>query len=142
MYSILAKLKMGESFLVKHNFSSRSDIAAFVAMEMMEKANILESKGKDIIHMDVGEPGFNTPSHVLKYLESILQDSSYRYTEALGMPKLREAISLHYKLWYKEAVDPGCIVVTVGASGAFILSLLAFFDVGDKVGIMLSLIHI
>jgi len=127
---------MGASFLVKNNFSSRSDIAAFVAMEMMERANILEAKGKDIIHMDVGEPGFNTPSHVLKYLESILQDSSYRYTEALGMPKLREAISLHYKLWYKEAVDPGCIVVTVGASGAFILSLLAFFDVGDKVGIM------
>ena len=127
---------MGASFLVKNNFSNRSNIAAFVAMEMMERANILESKGKDIIHMDVGEPGFNTPSHVLKYLESIIQESSYRYTEALGMPKLREAISLHYKLWYKEEVDPGCVVVTVGASGAFILSLLAFFDVGDKVGIM------
>ena len=77
---------MGVSFLVKNNFSNRSDIAAFVAMEMMERANILESKGKDIIHMDVGEPGFNTPSHVLKYLESIIQESSYRYTEALGMP--------------------------------------------------------
>ena len=90
--------------------SKRSNIAPFLAIDMLSKSNDLKLKGQDIIHMDVGEPGFNTPSHVLKYLESIIQESSYRYTEALGMPKLREAISIHYKLGYKEEVDPGCII--------------------------------
>ena len=116
--------------------SFRSDINPFVAMEMMEKANILESKGRDIIHMDVGEPGFNTPDHVLDHLKNLIKDSTFGYTEALGMPLLREKISVHYKNWYKQNIGPERIAVTVGASSAFILCLLSAFDVGDKIGIM------
>ena len=100
-------------------------------MDMMQKANLLKSKGIDIIHMDVGEPGFNTPSHVLNYLKTIIKKSNFGYTEALGRPELREAISSHYKYWYKQNVDPECIGVTIGASSAFVLCLLAVFDVGD-----------
>ena len=120
----------------KSDNSKRSNISPFVAMEMMAKANLLESKGKDVIHMDVGEPGFNTPNHVLDFVKSNIKEKNFGYTEALGMPELREQISIHYKYWYKKSIDPDCIAVTVGASGAFILSLLASFDVGDKVGIM------
>ena len=120
----------------KSDNSKRSNISPFVAMEMMAKANLLESKGKDVIHMDVGEPGFNTPNHVLDFVKSNIKEKNFGYTEALGMPELREQISIHYKYWYKKNIDPDCIAVTVGASGAFILSLLASFDVGDKVGIM------
>ena len=122
--------------MVDFNFSNRSNILPFVAMEMMQKANLLKSKGIDIIHMDVGEPGFNTPSHVLNYLKTIITKSNFGYTEALGRPELRKAISSHYKYWYKQNVDPECIGVTIGASSAFVLCLLAVFDVGDKVGIM------
>ena len=110
--------------MVDFNFSNRSNILPFVAMEMMQKANLLKSKGIDIIHMDVGEPGFNTPSHVLNYLKKIITKSNFGYTEALGRPELREAISSHYKYWYKQNVDPECIGVTIGASSAFILCLL------------------
>ena len=53
----------------KSDNSKRSNISPFVAMEMMQKANLLESKGKDVIHMDVGEPGFNTPKHVLDFVK-------------------------------------------------------------------------
>ena len=116
----------------KSDNSKRSNISPFVAMEMMAKANLLESKGKDVIHMDVGEPGFNTPNHVLDFVKSNIKEKNFGYTEALGMPELREQISIHYKYWYKKNIDPDCIAVTVGASGAFILSLLASFDVGDK----------
>lgn len=122
--------------MAKFNFSNRSKILPFFAIEMMQKANLLESRGNNIIHMDVGEPGFNTPKHVLSYIKKIINKSNFGYTEALGIPSLREAISLHYKYWYKQNVSPDCIGVTIGASSAFVLSLLAVFDVGDKVGIM------
>ena len=54
--------------------SKRSNISPFLAIDMLTRANKLKSKGKDIIHMDVGEPGFNTPRHILKYAKTIIEE--------------------------------------------------------------------
>jgi len=116
--------------------SKRSEIAPFLAIDMLTKSNILKSKGRDIIHMDVGEPGFNTPKHVLEYAKTIIDKNKIGYTESIGIPELREKISNHYKLWYNEEVKSNSIAVTAGASGAFVLTLLALFDPGDRVAIM------
>jgi len=116
--------------------SKRSEIAPFLAIDMLTKSNILKSKGRDIIHMDVGEPGFNTPKHVLEYAKTIIDKKKIGYTESIGIPELREKISNHYKLWYNEEVKSNSIAVTAGASGAFVLTLLALFDPGDRVAIM------
>ena len=116
--------------------SRRSNIMPFLAIDMLTRANKLKSKGKDIIHMDVGEPGFKTPAHILEYAKTIIENKKIGYTESIGMPELRSKISDHYKYWYDEEVDSENIAVTAGASGAFLLTLLAIFDPGDTVAIM------
>tara|TARA_B110000196_G_scaffold157511_1_gene135652 strand:+ start:482 stop:1639 length:1158 start_codon:yes stop_codon:yes gene_type:complete len=116
--------------------SKRSNISPFLAIDMLARANNLKSKGKDIIHMDVGEPGFNTPKHILKYANTIIAREKIGYTESIGIPELRDKISTHYNYWYGQEVKPDCVAVTAGASGAFVLALLALFDPGDKVAIM------
>ena len=116
--------------------SRRSNIMPFLAIDMLTRANNLKSKGKDIIHMDVGEPGFKTPAHILEYAKTIIEQKKIGYTESIGMPELRSKISDHYKYWYGEEVDSENIAVTAGASGAFLLTLLAIFDPGDTVAIM------
>ena len=116
--------------------SKRSNISPFLAIDMLTRANKLKSKGKDIIHMDVGEPGFNTPMHILKYAKTIIEEKKVGYSEAIGIPELREKIVGHYDYYYGEKVKPECVAVTAGASGAFVLALLALFDPGDKVAIM------
>lgn len=116
--------------------SKRSNISPFLAIDMLTRANKLKSKGKDIIHMDVGEPGFNTPRHILKYAKTIIEEKKVGYTEAIGIPELREKIVGHYDYYYSEKVKSECVAVTAGASGAFVLALLALFDPGDKVAIM------
>ena len=116
--------------------SKRSNILPFLAIDMLTKANNLKAKGKDIIHMDVGEPGFKTPAHILKYAKAIIEEKKIGYTESIGIPELRKKISEHYKYWYSEQVNSENIAVTAGASGAFVLTLLAIFDPGDNVVIM------
>ena len=116
--------------------SRRSNVLPFLAIDMLTRANNLKSKGKDIIHMDVGEPGFKTPAHILEYAKTIIEEKKIGYTESIGIPELRRKISDHYKYWYDEDVDSGNIAVTAGASGAFLLTLLAIFDPGDTVAIM------
>ena len=116
--------------------SRRSNIMPFLAIDMLTRANNLKSKGKDIIHMDVGEPGFKTPDHILEYAKTIIEEKKIGYTESIGIPELRRKISDHYKYWYDEEVDSENIAVTAGASGAFLLTLLAIFDPGDTVAIM------
>ena len=116
--------------------SRRSNILPFLAIDMLTRANNLKSKGEDIIHMDVGEPGFKTPAHILEYAKTIIEEKKIGYTESIGIPELRRKISDHYKYWYDEDVDSGNIAVTAGASGAFLLTLLAIFDPGDTVVIM------
>jgi len=117
--------------------SNRSNISPFLAIDMLTRANNLKSKGKDIIHMDVGEPGFNTPRHILKYAKTIIDKEKIGYTESIGIPELRDKISTHYNYWYGQEVKSNCVAVTAGASGAFVLALLALFDPGDKVAIMI-----
>jgi len=116
--------------------SKRSNILPFLAIDMLTRANNLKSKGKDIIHMDVGEPGAKTPEHIIKYAKTIIEEKKIGYTESIGIPELRKKISNHYKYWYRQEVDFQNIAVTAGASGAFVLTLLALFDPGDTIAIM------
>jgi aspartate/methionine/tyrosine aminotransferase len=116
--------------------SKRSNIAPFLAIDMLTKANNLESKGRNIIHMDVGEPGVRTPKHILDFGKKIIQEKHIGYTESIGVNELRYKISEHYKNWYEQDVNYESVAVTAGASGAFVLALLSLFDPGDKVVMM------
>jgi len=107
-------------------------IAPFHVMELMAKAQALEAEGRDIVHMEVGEPDFPTPQPILDAAQRFLSGGHVHYTNALGITPLREAISGFYATRYGVAVDPARIVVTAGASGALLLALGALITPGDE----------
>ena len=104
-------------------------------MDVMESARIAEEKGKDIIHMEVGQPGTPAPKFAKDYITNEINKNNLGYTVSLGLPALRTKISKLYGDWYNLDLNPNRIVVTTGSSGAFILSFSALFDSGDRVGI-------
>ena len=113
--------------------AARSQIAPFIAMDVLARANAHAQAGRDVVHLEVGEPGGGAPASVLEAARRALDGGAIGYTEALGRPALRAAIAAHYRQSYDLAVDPDQVVVTVGASGAFVLGFLAAFDPGDRV---------
>ena len=113
--------------------SRGKDVTPFYAMEVLKAANDREAAGGDVLHMEVGEPGGGSPRQVIQAAETALSSARIGYTEALGIPALRERIAGHYKVTYGLNVDPSRIVVTTGSSGGFLLAFLSAFDPGDRV---------
>jgi len=114
--------------------SGRSgNIPPFIVMEILEKAMALEREGRSIIHMEVGEPDFDTPECIKQAACRALQEGSTHYTPSLGLPELREAISGHYHQKYGVEVDPERVVVTSGTSPALLLVFASLLDPGDEI---------
>ena len=103
--------------------SRLADIAPFHVMELMARAKTLEAEGRDIIHMEVGEPDFPTPEPIIAAAQAQLATGRVYYTAALGLPELRRAIAAFYATRYGISVPASRIVVTAGASGALLLAM-------------------
>ncbi|MBI5784185.1 MAG: pyridoxal phosphate-dependent aminotransferase [Rhodocyclales bacterium] len=108
-------------------------IEPFHVMELMAKARALEAQGRDIVHMEVGEPDFPTPQPIIEAAQRFIATGNVHYTHALGLPQLREAIARFYQDRYGVAVEPERIIVTAGASGALLLALGVLIDPGSEV---------
>ncbi len=115
--------------------SRRSDIDAFIVMDVMEAARAAEAEGRHIVHMEVGQPGTGAPAGARAAVAAALEAGPLGYTVGLGLPELRARIAGLYRDWYGVPLDPGRVVVTAGASGAFILAFSALFDNGARVGL-------
>ncbi|MEM6895954.1 MAG: aminotransferase class I/II-fold pyridoxal phosphate-dependent enzyme [Pseudomonadota bacterium] len=115
--------------------SRRSAIDPFIVMDVMEAARRAEDGGRVVIHMEVGQPSTPAPEAARAALAAAMEAGPLGYTVALGLPELREKIAALYGRWYGVTVDPGRVVVTAGASGAFLLAFTALFDVGQRVGL-------
>jgi aspartate/methionine/tyrosine aminotransferase len=115
--------------------SKRSDVPAFIVMDVMAQAGAIEAKGGRVIHMEVGQPFHPAPATALAAAKAALDVGRVGYTEALGIPSLRARIARHYTDTYGCAVDPARVVVTTGSSGGFILAFLAMFEPGDRVAL-------
>jgi aspartate/methionine/tyrosine aminotransferase len=115
--------------------SRRGAISPFIVMDVMRAANEREAKGVNVVHLEVGQPSTAAPARVLEAARQALGQDRIGYTEALGIPPLRERIARHYREEYGALVPPERVVVTTGSSGAFLLSFLAAFDPGDRVAI-------
>src|SRR5574338_1115882 len=109
-----------------------ADIQPFHVMELLRRARELEAQGKDVIHMEVGEPDFPTPAPICEAASRFLATGDVHYTAALGLPALREAIARFYQERFGADVPPERIIVTPGASGALMLALAATTDPGDE----------
>jgi len=103
-------------------------------MEILERARGHEAAGRDIVHMEIGEPDFPTPPAIIKAAQHHLEAGrGLGYTPAGGLPALRAAISDHYRDRFGMAPDPRRIFLTPGASGALTLILGLMVDPGDEV---------
>ncbi len=108
-------------------------IKPFYVMDLLARARGMERAGRDLVHMEVGEPDFTTPQPVMLAGEQALHAGRTHYTPALGLPELREAIAVHYAGDFGVRVEAGRIAVTPGASGALQLALGVLVDPGDEV---------
>ncbi|MDI7252611.1 MAG: aminotransferase class I/II-fold pyridoxal phosphate-dependent enzyme, partial [Actinomycetota bacterium] len=108
-------------------------IPPFIVMEVLERALRMERDGHDIVHMEVGEPDFDTPRCIKEAAYRAMLEGKTRYTHSQGVRELREAISENYHRKYHVEVDPDRIVVTSGSSPAMLLLFAALLDPGDEV---------
>ncbi len=108
------------------------EIAPFRVMKILARANELQKSGKDVIHMEVGEPDFPTSPHIVSRGVDALKSGLTRYTDARGTPELRELIARHYADQYSVDVSPERIFVTAGASGGLLLLSALTMDPGDN----------
>ncbi len=113
----------------------RADIPPFYVMEVMKAAGERERSVGDVLHLEVGQPSTPAPAGVRAAAAAALDSDRLGYTDATGMPELRERISAHYAERYGIDIPPARVVVTMGASGSFVLAYLAAFDVGDRVAV-------
>lgn len=105
-------------------------------MDVLRQANRAEAQGRQILHLEVGEPAGGAPMEAVEAAKAALdQGKNMGYLDALGLSALRERISRLYREWYGLEIDPGRIMITSGASGGFVLSFLAAFDEGQRVAL-------
>jgi len=110
-----------------------ADIAPFHVMDLLARAGALEAEGRDIVHMEVGEPDFPTPEPIREAGRAALAAGRTHYTPAGGLPELRRAIAGLYRHRHGLDVTPERIVVTPGASGALQLIMGVLVDPGTRV---------
>lgn len=115
--------------------AERGAIAPFIVMDVMRAANQRAAAGGDVLHLEVGQPSGQAPAAVLAAAKAALDSHGLGYTEALGLPSLRERIARHYRDSYGVAVEPERVAVTTGSSGGFLLAFLAAFAAGDRVAV-------
>lgn len=116
--------------------SNRSDIESFRVLDNLRAANELVMKGENIMRLEAGQPCFGAPEAALKHAQQVIADDPRQgYTEAVGMPLLRDRIAVNYRDRYGCDLDYSRIAITVGSSGALIFTFLAAFDAGDRVAV-------
>ena len=109
------------------------NITPFIVMEVLERASVLEKEGKNIIHLEVGEPDFNVPASVLKASETAMKQGQTHYTHSLGDPELRQEICNTYLKNYGVHISPEQVIVTSGTSPAILMVLFALCNPDDEI---------
>jgi (5-formylfuran-3-yl)methyl phosphate transaminase len=109
------------------------EIPPFIVMDVLEAAQEMERNGEHVIHLEVGEPDFDTPTCIKEAGMNAMRHGKTHYTHSLGLIELREAICEHYLMRYGVAVSPDRVIVTSGTSPAMLLLFAALLNRGDEV---------
>lgn len=109
------------------------NFTSFLAMEVMERAQSMERKGADIVHLEVGEPDFDTPLCIKEAAIRALEENRTHYTHSLGLLELREAICEHYHEKYGVKAPPERVLITSGTSPAMLVIFAALLNPGEEV---------
>jgi aspartate/methionine/tyrosine aminotransferase len=108
-------------------------IVPFYVMDLLARAKQLEAEGRDIVHMEIGEPDFTTPDPIVAAGKAALDAGHTGYTPATGIAPLRQAIANHYRNCFSIDLNPRRIVVTPGSSGALQLIMGVLVNPGEEV---------
>ena len=108
-------------------------IPSFLVMDILEAAQELERSGETIIHLEIGEPDFETPPHVVEAAEKALREGKTKYTHCQGIIQLREAICQHYARNYNVTIKPEQVFVNSGSSPAMFSVFGVLLNPGDEV---------
>ncbi|MEO6206799.1 MAG: pyridoxal phosphate-dependent aminotransferase [Candidatus Limnocylindrales bacterium] len=103
------------------------------AFAVSARARAMEAEGRSIIHLQIGEPDFDTPAHVREAAKQALDDGATHYAPFPGIPALREAIAADVMSRKRVAADPSQVFVTVGGKGVMLYAILGLVDPGDEV---------
>jgi aspartate/methionine/tyrosine aminotransferase len=109
------------------------ELRSFIVMDVMERANALEREGRHIIHLEIGEPDFDTPQCIKAAGIRAIQEGKTHYTHSLGTLELREAICQQHEEEYGVHVNPDQIIVASGTSPAMLLIFSALLEHGDEI---------
>ena len=109
------------------------DIPPFIVMDVLEEAQKLERNGTDIVHLEVGEPDFDTPECIKEAGMRAMRDGQTHYTHSLGLIELREAICEHYLEAYGVAISPDQVLVASGTSPAMMVLFSALLEKESEV---------
>ncbi|MGH2426033.1 MAG: pyridoxal phosphate-dependent aminotransferase, partial [bacterium] len=103
------------------------------AFEVLARARELERAGKSVVHLEIGEPDFDTPAHIKDAAIRALHDGFTHYTPSAGLYEAREAVAEHVSVTRGIPVDPDEIVITPGSKPIMFFAILALVDPGDEV---------
>ena len=110
-----------------------SRLGTETAFEVLVKARALEAQGREIVHLEIGEPDFDTPSNIVEAAIKALREGQTHYTPSAGIPQLREAIAEEVSTTRGIEVHPDQVVVTPGGKPIMFFSILALCEEGDEV---------
>lgn len=117
---------------VREGYADRvADIEPFRVVEVLSRATALAAQGRDIVHMAAGEPDFSTARPIIEAGRAALARGATGYSQAAGIPELREAVSAYYRDDYGLDISPQRIMITPGASGALLLLSALLVNPGD-----------
>ena len=110
-----------------------NNIRPFYVMELLARARELESSGRSIVHMEIGEPDFPTPEPIVLAGKAALDLGHTRYLPATGLPELKTQIAAFYQTRFGVSVDPASVIITPGSSGALQLVMSVLIEPGESV---------
>lgn len=119
--------------MTDHVSARAKAVRPFVVMDVVARVKEMELAGRDIVRMDVGDPDLPTPSVITRAAEAAMESGDTGYTQSMGLPDLRDAVSARFLSKYGVRVDRDDIVVTQGTSPAMLLLFGTLLDPGDEV---------
>ncbi|MEE0911192.1 MAG: pyridoxal phosphate-dependent aminotransferase [Paludibacteraceae bacterium] len=108
-------------------------MTSFIVMDVLERAQELEREGKDIVHLEVGEPDFDLSEMVREAAEASFAQKRTHYTHSLGDKDLRLEVARFYQREYGVTIDPDQVIVTSGSSPAILMALMVLCEPGSEV---------
>jgi aspartate aminotransferase len=100
---------------------------------VLVRARALEAQRRSVIHLEIGEPDFETPGHIIQAGQQAIEDGHTHYGPGAGLPELRQAVSRYLAKWRNLEVDPGRVVITPGGKPVMFFAILALVNPGDEV---------